>query len=56
MIERFDPDTLAAPQANYSHGVFVPKGSDILYVAGQLGFSPDGKLGATFAEQAELAF
>jgi 2-iminobutanoate/2-iminopropanoate deaminase len=56
MIERFDPDTLAPPQANYSHGAFVPKGSDILFVAGQLGISPQGKLGADFAEQAELAF
>jgi enamine deaminase RidA (YjgF/YER057c/UK114 family) len=56
MIEFFNPDGVAPPQANYVHGVFVPAGADLLFIAGQVGTRPDGKVGATFAEQAECAF
>jgi enamine deaminase RidA (YjgF/YER057c/UK114 family) len=56
MIEFFNPDGVAPPQASYVHGAFVPAGADLLFVAGQVGTRPDGTLGATFAEQAECAF
>jgi len=56
MIEFFNPDGVAPPQANYVHGVFVPAGADLLFIAGQVGTRPDGKLGSGFAEQAECPF
>lgn len=56
MTEFFNPDGVAPPQADYSHGVFVPPGAELLFIAGQVGVRPNGAIGATFAEQAECAF
>ncbi len=53
--EFFNPPTVHAPGL-YSHGGFVKAGSDILYVAGQVGTRPDGSIAATIGEQAEQAF
>jgi enamine deaminase RidA (YjgF/YER057c/UK114 family) len=54
--EFFNPPTVHAPVALYSHGGLVKAGSDILYVAGQVGTRPDGTLPATIGEQADEAF
>lgn len=56
MTRLFNPPGMAAPQAAYSHGALVTAGSDLLFVAGQLGVKPDGLLGVGFDEQAEWAF
>jgi len=53
--ELFNPATVVAPLALYSHGAFVKAGSDLLYLAGQVGLRPDGTLPATVAEQADEA-
>jgi len=54
--ELFNPATVVAPLALYSHGAFVKAGSDILYLAGQVGVRPDGVIPPTFAEQADEAY
>ncbi len=56
MVEFFNPENIAPPRANYSHGALVPLGCELLFVAGQLGIKPGGTLGKDFAEQAEWAF
>jgi enamine deaminase RidA (YjgF/YER057c/UK114 family) len=54
--EFFNPPSVHAPLALYSHGGLVKAGSDILYVAGQVGTRPDGTLATTIGEQADEAF
>jgi enamine deaminase RidA (YjgF/YER057c/UK114 family) len=44
------------PVGLYSHAVEVPAGSRILFISGQLGISPDGVLGSSIEEQADLAW
>lgn len=53
--EFFNPPTVHTPGL-YSHGAFVKAGSDILYIAGQVGTRPDGSIAATIGEQADQAF
>lgn len=54
--KRINPDSMAAPIGLYSHAVEVPKDSRLLFISGQLGISPDGKLGANIEEQTDLAW
>ena len=54
--KRMNPATMAAPIGLYSHAVEVPKGARLLFVSGQLGISPDGRLGANIEQQTELAW
>ena len=54
--EFFNPATVHPPLGLYSHGGLVKAGSDILYVAGQVGTNPDGTLPSSIAEQADQAF
>ncbi|MEO7242681.1 MAG: RidA family protein [Variovorax sp.] len=48
--------TIAAPVGTYSHGVSVEGPGKWLHVAGQVGLSPDGRLGDGFEAQARLAW
>jgi 2-iminobutanoate/2-iminopropanoate deaminase len=54
--ELFNPASVAAPVGHYSHGGFINAGSDVLFLAGQVGIKPDGSTPATLAEQAEEVF
>jgi enamine deaminase RidA (YjgF/YER057c/UK114 family) len=54
--ELFNPAAVAAPVGHYSHGAFAKAGSDVLFLAGQVGIKPDGTTPPTLAEQAEAAF
>ncbi|HEY8520312.1 MAG TPA: RidA family protein [Gammaproteobacteria bacterium] len=51
-----NPDDVHAPAGPYSHTAVVPPGSELVFVAGQVGMRPDGSVPDDFAEQAELAF
>jgi len=51
-----NPAGIAAPIGLYSHVCEVKAGSDILYLAGQVGSKPDGSVGATIEEQADNAY
>jgi 2-iminobutanoate/2-iminopropanoate deaminase len=52
-MKTYNPATIAAPGAPYSHGIEVPPNARWLYIAGQVGVAPDGKVAAEFEAQAE---
>ena len=56
MLKFINPDTVDAPQAEYSHGVLVPEGTELLFTSGQLGILPDGSLADGIEAQAKWAF
>jgi len=56
MINRFNPDTIAAPFTAYSQGVEVQTGARTIYVAGQVGVYPDGTLAEGMAAQTAQAW
>ena len=43
-IKRVNPESLRIPTKAYSQGVFVPGGSDIMFVTGQLSQDIDGNV------------
>lgn len=49
------PD-IAPPFSNYSHGMLVSAGAEILFCSGQLGVAADGSVPESCAAQAELCF
>jgi 2-iminobutanoate/2-iminopropanoate deaminase len=51
-----NPRDVHAPAGPYSHTAVVPQGSELVFVAGQVGMRPDGSVPHGFADQAELAF
>jgi enamine deaminase RidA (YjgF/YER057c/UK114 family) len=52
----FNPDTIAAPGSNYSHGALLPEGGERLLIAGQVGVAPDGRLEDGFEAQSRRAW
>lgn len=50
-----NPPTLA-PGTGYSHGIELPPGARLLYIAGQLGINADGKMAPDIRGQAEQAW
>jgi 2-iminobutanoate/2-iminopropanoate deaminase len=51
-----NPSTLAPPVGAYSHAGWIKAGSDVLFIAGQVGLRPDGTLPDSFADQADEVF
>jgi 2-iminobutanoate/2-iminopropanoate deaminase len=51
-----NPRGVHAPVGPYSHTAVVPAGSELVFIAGQVGMRSDGTVPAAFAEQAELTF
>ena len=51
-----NPPTVSPPVGAYSHVVQVKAGSDLFYIAGQVGLTPEGVLPPSLEEQAEQAF
>src|SRR5262245_10316668 len=49
----YNPATVAPPVGSYSHAIETPPNARWLTISGQVGVSPDGKVGASAAEQAE---
>jgi 2-iminobutanoate/2-iminopropanoate deaminase len=52
-MKTYAPNTVAAPAGPYSHGVEIPANARVLYVAGQIGIAPDGKMPADLEGQAD---
>lgn len=48
-----NPDTIAPPASDYSHGALVSAGARRLIVAGQIGLNPDGSLAEGLEAQME---
>ena len=57
-IKRINPESLRIPTKAYSQGVFVPSGSDFLFVTGQLPQDEEGNVVAVgdVKSQTELVF
>lgn len=56
MLRRFNPQGVAPPLSNYSHGVVIPDGMKQLHVSGQIGITPDGTIPDDVGEQARWCF
>lgn len=50
-----NPEAVAPPIGPYSHVAIVPAGSNLLFLAGQVGNQPDGTMAATPEQQYEHA-
>jgi 2-iminobutanoate/2-iminopropanoate deaminase len=51
MITISNPDSVAPPVGSYSHLAIVKAGTDLLFVAGQVGMRPDGSVPVDVNEQ-----
>ena len=56
MLKTYNPQTVAPPFSRYSHGVEVSAGARWLYISGQVGFTPEGKVAEGAAAQIEQAW
>jgi enamine deaminase RidA (YjgF/YER057c/UK114 family) len=56
MIRAFNPKSIAAPSGSYIHGIDVPPGARLLFIAGQTPGRPDGSIPESFEEQVELVW
>jgi enamine deaminase RidA (YjgF/YER057c/UK114 family) len=56
MVAFLNPRDVHAPVGPYSHTAVVPAGTELVFVAGQVGMRADGTVPAAFADQAELTF
>jgi enamine deaminase RidA (YjgF/YER057c/UK114 family) len=55
-IRYSNPSGVHAPLGLYSHTASVPEGTELIFIAGQVGVRPDGSTPATIAEQADQVF
>jgi 2-iminobutanoate/2-iminopropanoate deaminase len=56
MLETYNPQTVAPPFSRYSHGVEATAGARWLYISGQVGVTPEGKVAEGAAAQIEQAW
>lgn len=51
-----NPKGISAPLSHYSHALKVPRNAEWLYIAGQVGIGPDGKLAEGFEAQCDVVW
>ncbi|HJS33308.1 MAG TPA: RidA family protein [Alphaproteobacteria bacterium] len=56
MLTPHTPPTIAPPAALYVHGMEAPASARWLFVSGQIGVHPDGRIGRDAREQAEIVW
>jgi len=56
MFTMLNPGMVAPTASAYSHGVFIPAGSDMILTSGTLGLQPDGSLPGDFEGQCHLVW
>lgn len=56
MNKIYNPSSVAKPGGAYSHGIEVAPNARWLFISGQLGITPDGKVREGTAAQAEQAW
>lgn len=56
MFKIHNPSKVNKPSAAYSHGIEVAPQARWLHVSGQIGVAADGRAGANFEQQAEIAW
>jgi enamine deaminase RidA (YjgF/YER057c/UK114 family) len=54
MLKPHTPPTIAPPAAMYVHAMEVPPNARWLFISGQVGVYPDGRVGRDASEQAEI--
>jgi enamine deaminase RidA (YjgF/YER057c/UK114 family) len=52
----FNPRDVHAPVGPYSHTAVVPAGTELVFIAGQVGMRADGSVPEAFADQAQVTF
>lgn len=55
-MRRLEPTAVAGPFGTYAHGNVVEAGSRLVFGAGQVGVTPDGRTGEGIEEQARLVW
>ena len=55
-VKFVNPRDVHAPVGPYSHTAVVPAGTELVFIAGQVGMRADGSVPTAFAEQAEVTF
>jgi enamine deaminase RidA (YjgF/YER057c/UK114 family) len=55
-MRALSPSSIRAPLARYSHGIAVPAGHRLVFVAGQLGIGRDERIPGDSEAQADLCF
>jgi enamine deaminase RidA (YjgF/YER057c/UK114 family) len=56
VLKRHNPKTVAPPFSRYSHGVEAPDNARWLYISGQVGVTPEGKVAEGAEAQIEQAW
>jgi len=56
MITFLNPTNVHTPKGPYTHTAVVPAGSQLIFIAGQVGMRPDGSVPTSAVEQAEVLF
>lgn len=56
MLKIHNPANFAAPASRYHHGVEVPYPANIVFISGQVGYKPDGRLAEGPRPQIEMAW
>ena len=55
-MRALSPSSIRAPLARYSHGIVVPAGHRLVFVAGQLGIGRDDTIPVDSEAQADICF
>jgi enamine deaminase RidA (YjgF/YER057c/UK114 family) len=55
-VSFLNPRDVHAPVGPYSHTAVVPSGTELVFIAGQVGMRADGSVPDAFPDQAELTF
>jgi 2-iminobutanoate/2-iminopropanoate deaminase len=56
MLKHHNPNAVAPPFSRYSHGIEAPDNARWLYVSGQVGVTPEGKIAQGAEAQIEQAW
>jgi 2-iminobutanoate/2-iminopropanoate deaminase len=56
MFKAFNPATIAPPSGKYQHAIEVPANARLLYISGQIGVLPDGKVAKGIDAQADAVW
>lgn len=56
MFKALNPATIAPPSGKYQHAVEVPANARTLYISGQIGVLPDGKVANGIEAQADAVW
>ncbi|MDH3668651.1 MAG: RidA family protein [Paracoccaceae bacterium] len=55
-LKFYNPDQIAPPGSNYSHGAYIEIPGERVIIAGQVGVAPDGRLEDGFEAQSRCAW